>query len=182
MLFRTGAQPAKGYLRSMVTDVKVCTKYHSGLARLADLSTEQLLNSITSRTELSSVAFFDAGGDCQPEIFSRKLYLLLAWSVCCLQYGDHRPYAAATLLRHWRDRAEERACRRDIESPDDLIQDGLFDWLDTDDELCDDRNLNMATLLFGELIQKGLFSYDRYIQRLIARGEAGLSFNEVDFI
>ncbi|KAL5506968.1 SRB8 [Sanghuangporus vaninii] len=159
LLFRTGAQPAKGYLRSMVSDVK-------------------LLNSITSRTELNSLAFFGTSGDSQPEIFSRKLFLLLSWGVCWLQYGDHRPYAAATLLRQWRDRAEERACRRDIESPDDFIQDGLFDWLDTDPKLCDDRNLTMTTLLFGELIQKGLFSYDRYIQRLIARGEMGLSFNE----
>lgn len=111
--------------------------------------------------------------------FSQKLFLLLSWSVCYLQYGDHRPYAAATLLRHWRDTAEERACRRDIAPPNELIQDGLFDWLDRDEKARDERNQSMVSLLFGELIQKGLFSYDQYIQRIIARGETGLSFNEV---
>ncbi|THH04935.1 hypothetical protein EW145_g5157 [Phellinidium pouzarii] len=115
MLFRTGAQPTKGCLRSMVSDVA---------------------------------------------------------------YGDHRPYAAVTLLRQWRDKTEERASRRDFASPNEVIQDELFDWLDTNEKASDERNFPLVSLLFGELIQNGLFSYDQYIQRIIARGETGLSFNE----
>lgn len=96
-----------------------------------------------------------------------------------MQYGDHRPYAAMTLLRAWRDRAEERASRRDFTSPNEVIQDELFDWLDDNEYAGEERNLPAISLLFGELIEKGLFSYDQYIQRIIARGETGLSFNEV---
>lgn len=87
-----------------------------------------------------------------------------------------------TLLSQWRERAEERASRRDFAFPDEEIQDELFLWLDTNEEASDERNARMVSLLFGELIQKGLFSYDKYIQRLIARGEIGLSLNEVAYV
>lgn len=110
---------------------------------------------------------------------TNKLQLLLSWSVCPVQYGDHRPYAAMSLLRAWRDRAEERASRRDCVSPNEVIQDELFDWLDDNEYAGEAGNLPAVSLLFGELIEKGLFSYDQYIQRVIARGETGLSFSEV---
>ncbi|KAI5116750.1 hypothetical protein M0805_001608 [Coniferiporia weirii] len=159
LLFRTGTQPTKGRLRSMVFDV-------------------MLLNSISSTTELGSVSFLDFRNKNDAASFTHKLSLLLSWSVCCLQYGDHRPHAAVTLLSHWRNKTEERASRRDFASPDEVIQDELFDWLDTNDNASDERNLPMVSFLYGELIQRGLFSYDQYIQRIIARGETGLSFNE----
>ena len=41
--------------------------------------------------------------------FARKLDILLTWSVTSLQYGDHRPYAAACILEEWRRKAGERA-------------------------------------------------------------------------
>lgn len=96
-----------------------------------------------------------------------------------MQYGDHRPYAAMSLLRAWRDRAEERASRRDGANPNEVIQDELFDWLDDNEYAGEAGNLPAVSLLFGELVEKGLFSYDQYIQRIIARGEMGLSFSEV---
>ncbi len=98
-----------------------------------------------------------------------------------MQFGDHRPYAAVTLLRLWRDKTGERACRRDTESPNDKIQDAIFQWLDTNEMAGDERNLRALSLLFGELVEKELFSYDKYIQRVIARGETGLSFNDVRY-
>ncbi|KAH8119597.1 hypothetical protein DFH11DRAFT_1501865 [Phellopilus nigrolimitatus] len=159
LLFRTTTKPTKGCLRSKVSDVK-------------------LLNSITSTTELESVPFFETRNDCEETSFTNKLSLLLSWSVCRLQYGDHRPHAAVTLLRRWRDKTEERASRRDIASPTSVIQDELFNWLDTSEKAANERELSAVSLLFGEMIQKDLFSYDRYIQRMIARGETGLSFHE----
>lgn len=96
-----------------------------------------------------------------------------------MQYGDHRPYAARTLLQAWRDRAEERAIRRDSASPDEVIQDELFDWLDVSEIAGEEKNVVAVSVLFGELIEQGLFSFDKYIQRLIARGEPGLSYTEV---
>ncbi|KLO13572.1 hypothetical protein SCHPADRAFT_873833 [Schizopora paradoxa] len=160
LLFRRmQTQLSKGCLRSMVADV-------------------QLLNSIKVSTDLSSLPFFDAGADTSADQFAHKLDLLLAWSVCYMQFGDHRPYAAVTLLQLWRDKTGERACRRDIESPNDKIQDAIFQWLDTNDMAEDERNLRAISLLFGELVEKDLFSYDKYIQRVIARGESGLSFSD----
>ncbi|CAL1707851.1 unnamed protein product [Somion occarium] len=137
----------------------------------------KLLNSLSGNTDLESVLFFDTASDESPT-FAQKLDILLTWSVTPLQYGDHRPYAAASLLRCWRDRAGERAIRRDRASPDEFIQDHLFDWLDASDAAAEEGNISSVALLFGQLVKHGLFSYPVYIQRLIARGEPGLSFAE----
>jgi mediator of RNA polymerase II transcription subunit 12 len=96
-----------------------------------------------------------------------------------LQYGDHRPFAAVTLLRIWRDKAGDRATRRDCTPPDEFLQDRLFDWLDSSGAAGEGDNIRAVSLLFGKLVKHELFSYASYIQRLIARGEPGLSFAEV---
>lgn len=127
---------------------------------------------------MESVLFFDGITEPTPA-FARKLDILLTWSITPLQYGDHRPYAAATLLKYWRDRVEERALRRDRECPYDVVQDHLFEWLDISEVAVEQGNLNSVALLFGELVKKGLFDYSRYVQRLIARGEIGLCVTEV---
>ncbi|KAI8993842.1 hypothetical protein BD414DRAFT_480612 [Trametes punicea] len=141
------------------------------------LSDIKLLNSISGKTDMTTVSLFDDSSEISPS-FSRKLDFLLTWSVTPLQYGDHRPYAAACLLLLWRNKAEERAIRRDAPSPDEQIQDLLFDWLDSSDVAGEPGNLPAVALLFGQLVKHGLFSYGLYMQRLIARGETGLSFNE----
>ena len=108
-----------------------------------------------------------------------KLDILLAWSVTPLQYGDHRPFAAVTLIQLWRNRACDRACRRDTGTPSQFLQDQLFDWLDTSDVAGEPSNIGSVALLYGKLIKHDIFSYSGYIQRLIARAEPGLSFTEV---
>lgn len=130
---------------------------------------------------MSSVSLFDDNSEISPS-FSRKLDFLLTWSVTPLQYGDHRPYAAACLLQIWRNKAEERALRRDAPSPDGQIQDLLFDWLDGSDVAGESGNLPAVALLFGQLVRRELFSYEQYMQRLIARGETGLSFGDVSLV
>ncbi|KAK7692890.1 hypothetical protein QCA50_004525 [Cerrena zonata] len=139
----------------------------------------KLLNSLSGSTDIESILFFDTVLDESPA-FAQKLDILLTWSVTPLQYGDHRPYAAASLLRCWRERAGERAIRRDRTSPDEFIQDQLFDWLDNCEVAAEPGNLSNLALLFGELVKHGLFSYPMYVQRLIARGERGLSSTETD--
>ncbi|KAI0829604.1 hypothetical protein BC628DRAFT_1314187 [Trametes gibbosa] len=141
------------------------------------LSDVKLLNSISGKTDMASVSLFDDSSEISPS-FSRKLDFLLTWSVTPLQYGDHRPYAAACLLQIWRNKAEERAIRRDAPSPDGQIQDLLFDWLDSSDVAGDPGNLPAVALLFGQLAKHGLFSFGQYMQRLIARGETGISFSQ----
>ncbi|EJF57727.1 hypothetical protein DICSQDRAFT_182976 [Dichomitus squalens LYAD-421 SS1] len=141
------------------------------------LSDIKLLNSISGKTDLTSVALFEDTFDIS-ETFTRKLDFLLTWSVTPLQYGDHRPYAAACLLQLWRNRAEERAIRRDAPSSDDQIQSLLFHWLNKSEVAGEPSNLPAVALLFGQLVKHGLFSFGMYMQHLVARGEEGLSYTE----
>ncbi|KAH9924878.1 uncharacterized protein B0H18DRAFT_1119667 [Fomitopsis serialis] len=141
------------------------------------LSDIKLLNSLTGDTDISSVFFFEDVSIPHPS-FARKLDILLTWSVTSLQYGDHRPYAAACILAEWRRKAGERAIRHEAESPDQFIQDQVFDWLDGSCDAADPENLPAVSLLLGQLVKQGLFSYQQYVQRLIARGEVGLSFSQ----
>ncbi|KAI0071713.1 hypothetical protein K474DRAFT_1733093 [Panus rudis PR-1116 ss-1] len=137
----------------------------------------KLLNSLSGQSDMSSVSFFHDVSDESPE-FAQKLDVLLTWSVTPLQYGDHRPYAVASLLRCWREEAGERAIRRGRVSPDEFIQDKLFDWLDSSPVAAESNNIPNVALLFGQLVKDELFSYPLYVQRLVARGELGLSFSE----
>ena len=130
---------------------------------------------------MSSVTFFDNDFNDSP-FFKEKLDMLLSWCVTPLQYGNHRPFAAVTLIKNWRDKACERATRRDFITPNELLQDQLFDWLDTSDVAGEPNNIRDVALLYGKLVKHELFSYASYIQRLIARGEPGLSFAEVTFV
>ncbi|KAH8828126.1 hypothetical protein DL96DRAFT_1797537 [Flagelloscypha sp. PMI_526] len=138
----------------------------------------ELLNSISYHTDMSNILFFPKDALQDPIVFSSKLDLLLSWSVTPMQYGDHRPFVAITLLKHFRDQASERASRRDVSSPDEFLQDCLFGWLDTSEVAGDIGQLREVALLFGKLVKYEIFSYAWYIQRLIARGEPGLSFSQ----
>jgi mediator of RNA polymerase II transcription subunit 12 len=69
--------------------------------------------------------------------------------------------------------------RRDITSPDDFLQDLLFDWLDESELAGEEANLSSVASLFGKLVRDGLFQYAKYVQRLVARGEPGLSYTQV---
>jgi mediator of RNA polymerase II transcription subunit 12 len=142
-----------------------------------------LLNSISSTTDLNTFPFFSATENAdQSTLFTSKIHTLLTWSVSRVQFGDHRSFAAVTLLRIWRDKANDRAIRRDIAPPGEFIQDQLFDWLDQSDAAGDEENVKSVALLFGKLVKDDLFSYAIYLQRLIARGEPGLSFNQVSAV
>jgi mediator of RNA polymerase II transcription subunit 12, fungi type len=69
--------------------------------------------------------------------------------------------------------------RRDFTSPDDFLQDRLFDWLDENELAGEEANLSSVVGLFGKLVRDSLFEYAKYIQRLVARGELGLSYTQV---
>lgn len=108
-----------------------------------------------------------------------KVDVLLAWSVTPLQYGDHRPFVAATLIQFWRNRARDRANRRDTTTPSHFLQDQLFDWLDTSEVAGEARNIGNVAVLFENLVKNETFSYQSYIQRLVARAEPGLCVTDV---
>ena len=135
----------------------------------------QKLNSIGPTTDLDNFNFFD-GGIESVQLFAAKLDRLLTWSVTPLQFGDLRPFVAATILRRARAQWGARAARRNSAAPDGKLQDLLFEWLDRDGT---SSEVAAMALLFGELVKNELFSYASYIQRLIARCEPGLLCSEV---
>ena len=146
------------------------------LERLGSLVVDiQILNSISSTTDMSSISFFcsQVPDGTSSSSFVDKLDTLLTWAVTPLQYGSHRPYAAVTILRAYR----ERSARRELSSA--ILHDHLFDWLDTNAVAREVGNLRAVAILFGKLVMVGLFDYATYVRRLIARGEEGLSYNEV---
>ncbi|KAF9268799.1 hypothetical protein L218DRAFT_984144 [Marasmius fiardii PR-910] len=155
MLFRNLPYVASVRLGSAVSDV-------------------ELLNSISSESDISTLPFFPNTSDDWSGI-PEKIVTLLTWSVTPVQFGDHRPFVAVSLIHQWRNKAGERANRRDIPPPDEFLQDRLFEWLDSSDVAGESQNIHSVALLFGELVKNALFSYTSYIQRLIARGENGLS-------
>ncbi|KAG8742716.1 RNA polymerase II mediator complex subunit [Ceratobasidium sp. 414] len=151
-------------------------------ATIADV---QLLNGINPCTDLSSVSYFQPDGSDD-----QKLSVLLTWAVTPSQYGTHRPFLACSLLAR---RAEGTRW-----------QEGIWRWLDESDEVRavgswekDESTLLSAgaggedsaknvwhsrdavALLVGELVEKGLFSYGWYMQKLIARGITDLSLPKI---
>ncbi|KZT24227.1 hypothetical protein NEOLEDRAFT_1067868 [Neolentinus lepideus HHB14362 ss-1] len=141
------------------------------------VSDVQLLNSLCTADDFDGAAFFDSHNE-DVAAFTRKLDLLLCWCVTPLQYGDNRTYATISLLLQWRDRAHERAWRRNVGAPTQLLQDLLFDWLDSSDMAGDPDNIRAIAWLYGGLAKHDLFSYAEYLQRLISRGEVGISDTE----
>ena len=113
-----------------------------------------------------------------PDDFKERLDMLLTWSVTPLQYGDHRPFAAVAIIRLWLEKACDRANRRDMATPTEFLQDQLFDWLDCSDVAGDPSNIRDISLLYGKLVKHEVYSYAKYIQRLIARNERGINLNE----
>jgi mediator of RNA polymerase II transcription subunit 12 len=124
------------------------------------------------------MSFFDCGMD-DTQTFATKLDVLFTWSITSLQYGHHRPFAAIALLDIWRIKQIERAHRRELASPHSFLQDQLFDWLDVSSASRAEGTIDSVALLYGNLIERDLFCYATYLQRLVARGEPGLSLAEV---
>lgn len=176
MFFKGLAAESSAQLVTAVSSVKVSSE--RPVVPSCHLHEDQLLNSISTNTVISSVPYF------KPDVkdlddFKVKLDILLTWSVTPLQYGDHRPFAAATLIQSWRNRACDWACRRDTGTPSEFLQDQLFDWLDNSDVAGEPSNIGNVALLYGKLVRHDIFSYSGYIQRLIARAEPGLAFADV---
>ncbi|KAI6169577.1 hypothetical protein EDD17DRAFT_1784529, partial [Pisolithus thermaeus] len=143
------------------------------LERLGSMVVDiQILNSISSATDMSTVEFFSCNvTDHHPtSTFYNKLDTLLTWSVTPLQFGPHRTYAAVFLLSQYR----QRTARREVSLS--ALQDYLFDWLDTSEVAAESGNIRSVSALFGKLVKDGLFDYASYLQRLVARGEESLSY------
>lgn len=113
--------------------------------------------------------------------FSQKLELLLSWGTTSSQFGSQRPYVVVSILDHWRVVTNERARRRNTLPSYEPLQDRIFEWLDNTELVEDKETIPAVASLLGKLVEKSLFSFDRYLERLIARGEQGLAVDNKNF-
>ncbi|CAG8628072.1 35177_t:CDS:10, partial [Racocetra persica] len=103
---------------------------------------------------------------------STHIYGLCYWAVTKHRAGDYRIYSVSTILDIWKNamtNADEKLQRQTT------IQNSLMDFLDIYplgcNGICEKDECNIIAGLFGELIRNGHFSHQRYLQRLIARGD-----------
>ncbi|RIB08520.1 hypothetical protein C2G38_341878 [Gigaspora rosea] len=103
---------------------------------------------------------------------STHINWLCYWAVTKHRAGDYRVYSVSTILDIWKNsmtKAEEKLQRQTT------IQNSLMDFLDIYplgcNGICEDDECNIVAGLFGELIRNGHFSHQRYLQRLVARGD-----------
>lgn len=123
--------------------------------------------------------FFDgaASPTCSPVDlvkFEEKVFTLLNWSMGLYQLGAHRPYAVYTLLKHWHEQQEEHQQAASSHAKQrqhiDLFQ-VVYKWLDTAPAARNQDNVRAIGITIGELTRRGMFSYGRYLQTLIANGQ-----------
>lgn len=141
-----------------------------------------MLNAVSINTDIATLHTRYFGAD-QAQL-SAKLDILLTWAISPTQYGHHRHYLVVTIISAWCDQQNDRDARRQMErdsgsTPNEVLQDALFDFLDKSDMLAGGERLGDTALLFGQLGKAKLFSFAAYLQRLVARGEPGLSFTNV---
>ncbi|WVQ75963.1 hypothetical protein IAR50_005599 [Cryptococcus sp. DSM 104548] len=136
----------------------------------------QKLDSICESTNMVALtnSYFDSTSSSShlpldlPKI-EEKVFNLLNWSMGQFQLGAHRPYAVYTLLKHWHDQHETFQNRQSRPQVVDLF-DVVYKWMDTSSAAREEDNVQAIGITVGELTRRGMFSYGRYLQILIANG------------
>ncbi|OAD01747.1 hypothetical protein MUCCIDRAFT_111089 [Mucor lusitanicus CBS 277.49] len=115
----------------------------------------------------------------QPQALIKLITIMCRWATSESRYGDWKPYLVASILLSWRE--QDKSSDNKV-----LLQDALIRFLD--DEACpkasetalDSQALDQDPVektntpviyLFDVLIRLQLFSYQKYLLRLIARGD-----------
>ncbi|KAK9712553.1 hypothetical protein K7432_007072 [Basidiobolus ranarum] len=105
--------------------------------------------------------------------FEKKVCTLCNWVITNLRPGNHKIYIILTLLLRLKETYDQQVLDLDQASYLDLLQEILLRFLDT--YACtsanDGEEYDTIAWLFGEFTKSGLFSYSRYLQRLISRGD-----------
>ncbi|OXL06191.1 hypothetical protein C348_05673 [Cryptococcus neoformans Gb118] len=145
--------------------------------RMAEI---QKLDSICEDTDMRQLTFLFFDGAASPTCspvdlvrFEEKVFTLLNWSMGLYQLGAHRPYAVYTLLKHWHEQQEEHQAsqtRLGRKQHIDLFE-VVYKWLDTAPAARNEDNVRAIGITIGELTRRGMFSYGRYLQTLIANGQ-----------
>lgn len=131
------------------------------------------LDSIAAETDMAALCKSYFNGACAPTSpkidlakLEEKVFILVNWAMGLYQLGIHRPYAVYTLLKKWQEWHEEQRSE-----PFDFF-DILYKWLDTSAAAQRPDNVLAIGIAFGEMTRQGMFSYGRYIRKLIAVGHS----------
>nr|XP_019005040.1 uncharacterized protein I203_01884 [Kwoniella mangroviensis CBS 8507]OCF68501.1 hypothetical protein I203_01884 [Kwoniella mangroviensis CBS 8507] len=153
----------------------------SSSPRRQQMAEMQKLDSICEDTNMLELtrSFFDGTSsptDTAPDLsrLEDKVFILLNWAMGLFQLGSHRPYAVYTLLKHWHDQHEEHQAKQANPHVIDLFP-ILYKWLDTSAAARKDENVQAIGITVGEITRQGMFSYGRYLQTLIAKGQTARS-------
>ncbi|KAF8928477.1 RNA polymerase II mediator complex subunit [Dissophora ornata] len=124
-------------------------------------------------------------------IWKARVNTLCEWAITSSRYGHHRVYLAGTLLNIWRD-SPMLSPRVPVHERSSQLQGALLEFLDsfngTHNQASPHQDMahqhhqqnnshgiedtqDAIARLFGNLIHDRLFSYQQYLQRLIARGD-----------
>ena len=106
--------------------------------------------------------------------FDQRVFLLLDWAMGSLQLGIHRAYSAFTLLMLWQEQFKEHQSRSARPITVDVFA-TLFRWLDSSEAAKSEANVTAIGITFVGLTWWRLFSIERYLQTLIARGYSARS-------
>lgn len=162
-------------------------------SRLEDINT---LNSIDMSTDLVSFSFLPAptvSTSSEPRAFTQRLFTLLTWAITPGQAGDpgNRPYIATTLISVWKSQAI-----RVVPNANHFLQRQLLSWLEEKDFLQPPLHRNAVpplkalfwrrgqkalgeleaiALLFGDLVQRKLFSFSDYLTRMTSFGQGSMA-------
>ncbi|KAI7906421.1 uncharacterized protein BX663DRAFT_496358 [Cokeromyces recurvatus] len=126
----------------------------------------------------------------RPQVFTKLVHIMCHWATSESRYGDWKAYLVASILFTWREKDKSQDNQT-------LLQNALIQFLDNEaatkcnnnnnnvsydemaDEIMEEEQLlkdgNTSVIyLFGVLIRLRLFSYQKYLLRLIARGDLEL--------
>lgn len=144
---------------------------------------------LSSKTGVSSSSHIPSTSSQRLEAaWKSRVHSLCEWAITNSRHGHHRVYLVGTLLNIWREsHSLSPYMSTDVEKSSRL-QSALMEFLDIfngttlDPRQSSHHNplhqpsgtedtLEAMTRLFGNLIHERLFSYQQYLQRLIARGD-----------
>ncbi|GES85186.1 hypothetical protein RCL_jg26864.t1 [Rhizophagus clarus] len=135
-----------------------------------------ILDKITYRTDYHSITaeYFRTNSNFQmmEREVSRHIHTLCRWTITPFREGDFRAYSVSTILDIWKNGVSDVKEKLERET---IIQSSLVEFLDIypfgENELNEQEESETIARLFGVLTKNGHFSYQRYLQRLIARGD-----------
>jgi len=142
---------------------------------------------VSSITNASASHTPSTSSQRQEADWKSRVHTLCEWAITNSRHGHHRVYLVGTLLGIWKESPSLPPHMLTDAEKSSRLQSALIEFLDNFNGTTMDPHQNSQhhhhqsagsedtleamTRLFGNLIHERLFSYQQYLQRLIARGD-----------